>query len=111
MTGTGTSAVAQTAGAASPSLFDFGEAHLIDQAVGPYRVAVTIHIHVAHDVAAARNFPSLEVFGLRIEAHDRVGLGVGFAVPDRSLSEGHAVRHRIRPARRLPLFDLPGRQI
>jgi hypothetical protein len=44
--GNGSSAFAQTAGSASPRLFDFGEAHLIDQPVDPDRVEDAIRTEI-----------------------------------------------------------------
>src|SRR5215813_1284151 len=80
------------------------QSDLVDQAVGGDRVAVARHVHVAHDVAAARDRPALEFFGLRIEAHDGVRLGTGLVVPDRAPGEDHAVGLRLRPTRRLPFL-------
>jgi hypothetical protein len=51
------------------------EADLVHQAVGDDRIAIRVYGHVAHDVAAARDCPGLEFFGLGIEAHDGVRAG------------------------------------
>src|SRR5579871_2808921 len=78
--------------------FDFNHADLVDEAVRHHRVAVVVDVHVAHDVAAARDGPRLELLPRGIEAHDGVRLGAGLAVPDGALGEDDAVRLRLRPA-------------
>src|SRR4051794_33521102 len=65
------------------SSLDLHEPDLIGQAMRHDRIAVRRDIHVAHNVAASRNGPALELLGLRIEAHHGVRLGSGFAVPER----------------------------
>ncbi len=57
----------------------------IHEAFGGHGIAIAGDIHVAHDVAAARDRPGLELLRLRIEAHDRVGLRPGFVVPEGAL--------------------------
>src|SRR3979411_1241783 len=89
----------------------FDNAPLIDKTVSRHYMSVARDIHVPHDVAAARNRPTLEFFRCRVEAYDRVRLGVGFVVVDRTLREGDAVWLRLRSAWRLPFLDLPGRQV
>src|SRR5258708_2599614 len=93
------------------ALFDFDEPDLIHQAVGGHHVAVWCDIHVADDVAAARNGPGLEFFGLRIETDDGVRLGERLVVPKRALGEDDAVGLRLRTTGRGPLADLAVRRI
>src|SRR5262249_57950947 len=92
-------------------LFRLYQPPLIDQAIGRDRVAVGRHVHVAHDVAAARDRPALERFRLRIEAHDGVRLGGGLVVPQRSFGEDDAVGLRLWTARRQPLLVLAGCEV
>src|SRR5262245_54654277 len=87
------------------------QADLVDQAVGGDRIAVGGDVHVAHEVAAARDRPALEFLRLRIEAHDGVGFGAGLVVPERALGEDDAVGLRLRAARRQPFLVLAGCQI
>src|SRR5207244_10786132 len=61
-----------TAGPRSNLLADADESHFVGQAVGEDEVAVLRDVRVAHDVAAARNRPALELLRLRIEAHHGV---------------------------------------
>src|SRR5919204_4105181 len=69
---------------ASPlaSLRDLHERHRVDEAVRKHEVAVPGDGGVPHDVAAARDGPALEFFGLRVEAYDRIRGRPGLAVPD-----------------------------
>src|SRR3569832_1747104 len=92
-------------------LFDVDHADLVDEAVGHYRVAIRQDAHVSHDVAAAGNGPTLEFFRRWIEANDRIRLGIGLVVPDRPLSEYHAIGFGFRAAKQKPFLDRAGRQI
>src|SRR5579871_1851127 len=93
------------------TLLDVDYADLIDEAVGHHRVPAWRDRHVAHDVAAAGNSPALEFFARRIEANDRVRLGVGFIVPDRALGEDHAIGFGLRTAWRRPFLHRTARKI
>src|SRR5262249_1522210 len=81
------------------------------QAVRENKLAVARDRGVAHDIAAARNRPSLEFRSLRIKAHDHVRCGIRLAVPDDVGDRRNAVGFRLRPTRRLPFADLAGRWI
>src|SRR5713101_6025852 len=92
-------------------LRDSDQRHGIHQAVGQHEVALFRDRGVAHDVAAARDRPALELRGLGIEAHDGIRLGLGLAVPDDIVDRRDAVGRGLRSARGLPLRDFAGRGI
>src|SRR5437870_7800098 len=73
------------------SVLDFDQRHAVDAAAREREVAVACHRHVAHDAAARGDGPGLEFFRLRIEAHDRVRLHAGFAVPDDVVYRGNPI--------------------
>src|SRR5262249_35428264 len=81
-----------------PLLRNLHHAHRIDEAIGEYEIAGLGDVRIAHDVAPARNSPALELLGLRIEANDRVGFDLGFAVPDDALDRRDAVGRGLWPA-------------
>src|SRR5580692_9756107 len=85
---------------------DLDAADHVDQTVRHDQVAAVVDRHVAHDVAAAGNSPSLKFRGLRIEPHDRVGLSTGFDVPECTPGRGNTVRPRLRAAWRSKFLDL-----
>src|SRR5689334_71144 len=89
-------------------LLHLDQADGIDQAVGQHWIAIAGHGHIADDVAAARDGPGLEFLRLRVEAHDRVGLGVRLVVPERAFGEDDAVGLRARATRRGPFAHLAG---
>src|SRR5205823_8696753 len=84
---------------------------LIDETVSEHGIAFPRDIHVAYDIAAARDAPGLEFLGLGIEPYDGVRLGEGLAVPHGALGEHDAVGLGLRSARRLPLDDFAGSRI
>src|SRR6266576_2575265 len=96
---------------ALPLLLNSNQRDRINQAVGQQEVAIRRDRGVAHDVATARDRPSLEFRGLRIESHDRIRGRPGLAVPDDILDRRHAVGLGLRPARALPLGHLASRGI
>src|SRR5437899_4364934 len=87
------------------------QGHGIDQAVGQYEVAVGRDRSIAHDVAAARDRPALELLRFGIEAHDGVRPGFGLAVPEDIVDRRDAVGRGLRPARRRPFAHLAGRGV
>src|ERR1700741_5677162 len=73
------------------AVLDRHQSDLVRQAVRGDRIAVRRHVHVAHDVTAARNRPGLEFFSSRLETDDGVRLGAGLVVPERAFGEDDAV--------------------
>src|SRR5262245_89138 len=82
-----------------PLLRNLHQAHGVDEAVGEHEIAILRDVSVAHDVASTGNRPTLELLGFRIEPHDCVRLGFGFAVPDNTFDGGDAIGSGLRPAR------------
>src|SRR5579863_8169736 len=80
----------------------------VERALRHYDVPVPGGHHVAHDAAAGGDGPGLELFGLRIEAHQSVRLHRRFVVPDDSIEERDSIRLRHRPARRRPFLHRAG---
>src|SRR5438132_4442960 len=93
------------------SLRDLHQGHGIDQTVCQDEAAVPGDRSVAHDVAATRDRPALELRALGIEPHDRVRARPGLAVPDDVVDGRDAVRLRFRPARRRPFGHRSSRGI
>src|SRR5262245_66611568 len=72
---------------------DADSRNLADPAARQPELAVRRRHHMTHDASARRNRPFLERRRARIEAHERIRLDLGFAVPDRAVSwGGHAAR-------------------
>src|SRR3974377_1583466 len=87
---------------ASLSFLDRHHCDAVDQAVRQNELAVTSDRSVAHNIAAARNWPSLEFFGRRIEAHDHIRGWVRLAIPDDAVDNRDAIGLGLRTAWRRP---------
>src|SRR5580693_3432270 len=81
--------------------FDKGDA--VNAAAREPQVAVRSRHHVSHYASARRDDPRLEFLRLSVKAHDRIRLGVRFAIPEDIPHRCDAVRSRARSARRGPL--------
>ena len=82
------------------------QADPVAAALVDHQVAVRRRAHVPDDPVARRNRPALELLGLRVEAHERVGPAPRFVVPDDVVDDLDRVGMRIGPARRRPFLDL-----
>src|SRR5262245_16509608 len=86
---------------------DADSGNLAHPAARQPELAVRCNHHMTHDPSTRRNRPFLECGRARIEAHERIRLDLGLAVPDRSVGGGgHAVRPAVGSTRRAIFLDL-----
>src|SRR5689334_19277528 len=78
--------------ASATVLLDVDQPDLIGQTISDDRIAVGRDVHVADDIAAARDRPTLKFLCRRVEPHDRVRLRSGFRIPHCALGKDDAVR-------------------
>src|SRR5205807_7333905 len=77
--------------------YDFADA--VHAATSDPQVSVRSVYHIPHHSSARGNRPGLKLLRLGIKPHDRVRLGVRFAVPDDTIHDGDPIRLRLRSAR------------
>ena len=87
------------------AIFDFDECNAVHAATREPQISIGSGHHVPHHASAGRNNPRLKLLRLGIKTHDRIRLGVRFAVPDDVSDNGDGVGPGARPAGRSPFRD------